>query len=125
MLNYCVRFEHSFFFCCHVVVGAVKEIDWFSPNGEKIESNRQDITVIRNDETSSTLTIYNANIATAGTYKCVATDGDQQAEATVNVKIYRTARSIFHFSSTLYLSLYSLCLQDRPLGQSYILKCII
>ncbi|XP_060799793.1 neural cell adhesion molecule 1b isoform X2 [Neoarius graeffei] len=79
--------ESKFFLC--EVVGAVKEIDWFSPNGEKIESNRQDITVIRNDETSSTLTIYNANIATAGTYKCVATDGDQQAEATVNVKIYQ------------------------------------
>lgn len=71
----------------------MKRIDWFSPSGEKIESSRQDITVIRNDETSSTLTIYNAIIDNAGTYKCVATSGDQQAEATVNVKIYRTATS--------------------------------
>lgn len=82
-------------FCSGVVVGAVKGIDWFSPSGEKIESSRQDITVTRNDETSSTLTIYNANADNAGTYKCVATSGDQQAEATVNMKIFRTARSIF------------------------------
>ncbi|XP_053363174.1 neural cell adhesion molecule 1b isoform X1 [Clarias gariepinus] len=79
--------ESKFFLC--EVVGAVKGIDWFSPSGDKIESNRQDITVIRNDETSSTLTIYNANIDNAGTYKCVATIGEQQAEATVNVKIYQ------------------------------------
>ncbi|XP_066518683.1 neural cell adhesion molecule 1b isoform X3 [Hoplias malabaricus] len=79
--------ESKFFLC--EVVGGVKGIDWFSPSGEKIESNRQDITVIRNDETSSTLTIYNANVDSAGTYKCVATSGDQQAEATVNVKIYQ------------------------------------
>ncbi|XP_017345639.1 neural cell adhesion molecule 1b isoform X1 [Ictalurus punctatus] len=79
--------ESKFFLC--EVVGAVKRIDWFSPSGEKIESSRQDITVIRNDETSSTLTIYNAIIDNAGTYKCVATSGDQQAEATVNVKIYQ------------------------------------
>ncbi|XP_049322772.1 neural cell adhesion molecule 1b isoform X2 [Astyanax mexicanus] len=79
--------ESKFFLC--EVVGGVKGIDWFSPTGEKIEPNRQDITVIRNDETSSTLTIYNANVDSAGTYKCVATSGDQQAEATVNVKIYQ------------------------------------
>uniref|UniRef100_A0AAR2KT22 Neural cell adhesion molecule 1b n=1 Tax=Pygocentrus nattereri TaxID=42514 RepID=A0AAR2KT22_PYGNA len=79
--------ESKFFLC--EVTGGVKGIDWFSPSGEKIETNRQDITVFRNDETSSTLTIYNANIDSAGTYKCVATSGDQQAEATVNVKIYQ------------------------------------
>ncbi|TSQ58029.1 Neural cell adhesion molecule 1 [Bagarius yarrelli] len=79
--------ESKFFLC--EVVGAVKGIDWFSPSGEKIESSRQDITVIRNDETSSTLTIYNVNTDNAGTYKCVAISGDQQAEATVNVKIYQ------------------------------------
>lgn len=79
--------ESKFFLC--EVVGGVKGIDWFSPSGEKIEPNRQDITVIRNDETSSTLTIYKASADNAGTYKCVATSGDQQAEATVNVKIYQ------------------------------------
>ncbi|KAK3560936.1 hypothetical protein QTP86_023125, partial [Hemibagrus guttatus] len=79
--------ESKFFLC--EVVGAVKGIDWISPSGEKIESSRQDITVIRNDETSSTLTIYNVNADNAGTYKCVANSGEQQAEATVNVKIYQ------------------------------------
>ncbi|XP_036416436.1 neural cell adhesion molecule 1b isoform X1 [Colossoma macropomum] len=79
--------ESKFFLC--EVMGGVKGIDWFSPSGEKIETNRQDITVFRNDETSSTLTIYNANVDSAGTYKCVGTSGDQQAEATVNVKIYQ------------------------------------
>ncbi|XP_058270204.1 neural cell adhesion molecule 1b isoform X2 [Hemibagrus wyckioides] len=79
--------ESKFFLC--EVVGAVKGIDWISPSGEKIESSRQDITVIRSDETSSTLTIYNANADNAGTYKCVANSGEQQAEATVNVKIYQ------------------------------------
>ncbi|XP_027029792.1 neural cell adhesion molecule 1b isoform X14 [Tachysurus fulvidraco] len=79
--------ESKFFLC--QVVGTVKGIDWFSPSGEKIESSRQDITVTRNDEISSTLTIYNANADNAGTYKCVATSGDQQAEATVNVKIFQ------------------------------------
>ncbi|XP_062873049.1 neural cell adhesion molecule 1b [Trichomycterus rosablanca] len=79
--------ESKFFLC--EVAGGVKEMDWFSPTGEKIESNRQDITVIRNDETSSTLTIYSASVENAGTYKCIASNKGQQAEATVNVKIYQ------------------------------------
>lgn len=72
-----------------VVIGGAKEIDWFAPTGEKIEPGKQDVSVIRNDETSSTLTIYNAKVENAGTYKCVASSGDQDAEATVNLKIYR------------------------------------
>uniref|UniRef100_A0A672RA15 Neural cell adhesion molecule 1b n=1 Tax=Sinocyclocheilus grahami TaxID=75366 RepID=A0A672RA15_SINGR len=48
-----------------------------------------DVSVIRNDETSSTLTIYNAKVDNAGTYKCVASSGDREAEATVNLKIYQ------------------------------------
>ncbi|XP_076832356.1 neural cell adhesion molecule 1b isoform X2 [Brachyhypopomus gauderio] len=79
--------ESKFFLC--EVIGGTKGIDWFSPTGEKIEPNRQDVSAFRNDETSSTLTIYNANVDNAGTYKCVATSRDQQAEATVNVKIYQ------------------------------------
>ncbi|XP_067220432.1 neural cell adhesion molecule 1b isoform X6 [Chanodichthys erythropterus] len=78
----------SRFFLCEVIGGA-KEIDWFSPTGEKIEPGKQDVSVIRNDETSSTLTIYNAKVDNAGTYKCVASSGDQDAEATVNLKIYQ------------------------------------
>ncbi|XP_026081974.1 neural cell adhesion molecule 1-like isoform X6 [Carassius auratus] len=78
----------SRFFLCEVIGGA-KEIDWFSPTGEKIEPGRLDVSVIRNDETSSTLTIYNAKVDNAGTYKCVASSGDREAEATVNLKIYQ------------------------------------
>ncbi|XP_058655836.1 neural cell adhesion molecule 1b isoform X7 [Onychostoma macrolepis] len=78
----------SRFFLCEVIGGA-KEIDWFAPTGEKIELGRLDISVIRNDETSSTLTIYNAKVDNAGTYKCVASSGDREAEATVNLKIYQ------------------------------------
>ncbi|XP_051535433.1 neural cell adhesion molecule 1b isoform X3 [Myxocyprinus asiaticus] len=87
--------ESRFFLC--EVIGGVKEIDWFSPSGEKIEPGRLDVSVIRNDvirndvisETSSILTIYNAKVDHAGTYKCVASSGDQEAEATVNLKIYQ------------------------------------
>ncbi|XP_067307257.1 neural cell adhesion molecule 1b isoform X3 [Pseudorasbora parva] len=78
----------SRFFLCEVIGGA-KEIDWFAPTGEKIEPGKQDISVIRTDETSSTLTIYNAKVDNAGTYRCVASSGDQDAEATVNLKIYQ------------------------------------
>ncbi|XP_060792120.1 neural cell adhesion molecule 1a isoform X1 [Neoarius graeffei] len=79
--------ESKFFLC--EVVGDVKDIDWFAPSGEKLLPNRQDIIVSRNDETSSTLTIYSATVDNAGIYKCVAKDGDNEAEATVNVKIYQ------------------------------------
>ncbi|XP_028319982.1 neural cell adhesion molecule 1b isoform X4 [Gouania willdenowi] len=79
--------ESKFFMC--EVVGSAKHIDWFGPSGEKIEPNGPDLTVTRNDESSSTLTLYNAGTESAGTYKCVATTGDQQAESTVNVKIFQ------------------------------------
>lgn len=71
------------------VIGGAKEIDWFSPSGAKIEPGRTDLSVVRTDEASSTLTIYNAKVDHAGTYKCVAGSGDQEAESTVNLKIYR------------------------------------
>ncbi|KAM3875512.1 LOW QUALITY PROTEIN: neural cell adhesion molecule 1b [Diretmus argenteus] len=79
--------ESKFFLC--EVVGVAKQIDWFAPSGDRIEPNRPDITVTRNDESSSTLTLYKAGTDNAGTYKCVATNGDQQAESTVIVKIYQ------------------------------------
>uniref|UniRef100_A0A4W6G559 Neural cell adhesion molecule 1b n=1 Tax=Lates calcarifer TaxID=8187 RepID=A0A4W6G559_LATCA len=71
------------------VVGVAKHIDWFGPSGDRIEPNRPDITVTRNDESSSTLTLYKAGTENAGTYKCVATNGDQQGESTVKVKIFQ------------------------------------
>uniref|UniRef100_A0A674B2Y2 Neural cell adhesion molecule 1b n=1 Tax=Salmo trutta TaxID=8032 RepID=A0A674B2Y2_SALTR len=79
--------ESKFFLC--EVVGVAKEIDWYSPSGERIEPNKPEITVTRNDESSSTLTLYKAGVDSAGTYKCLATNGDQSAEATVNVKFYQ------------------------------------
>ncbi|XP_060746511.1 neural cell adhesion molecule 1a isoform X1 [Tachysurus vachellii] len=79
--------ESKFFLC--EVVGEVNDIDWFAPNGDKLLPNRQDISVNRNDDTSSTLTIYSATVDNAGIYKCVAKSGDKEAEATVNVKIYQ------------------------------------
>ncbi|XP_029372704.1 neural cell adhesion molecule 1b isoform X1 [Echeneis naucrates] len=79
--------ESKFFMC--EVVGVAKHIDWFGPSGDRIEPNRPDITVTRNDESSSTLTLYKAGTENAGTYKCVAANGDQQAESTVKVKIFQ------------------------------------
>lgn len=70
------------------VVGEVKDIDWFDPSGEKILPNRQDISVTRTEQTS-TLVIYKANMDNAGMYMCVAKDGEQEAQATVRVTIYR------------------------------------
>ncbi|KAF7669820.1 hypothetical protein LDENG_00134120 [Lucifuga dentata] len=79
--------ESKFFMC--EVVGVAKLIDWFGPNGDRIEPNRPDITVTRNDESSSILTLYRVGTDSEGTYKCVASSGDKQAEATVKVKIFQ------------------------------------
>ncbi|XP_074535095.1 neural cell adhesion molecule 1b isoform X2 [Halichoeres trimaculatus] len=79
--------ESKFFMC--EVIGIPKQIDWFGPNGERIDLNRADVTVTRNDESSSTLTLYKAGSENAGTYRCVATSGDQQAESTIKVKIFQ------------------------------------
>ncbi|XP_020918481.1 neural cell adhesion molecule 1 isoform X30 [Sus scrofa] len=81
----------SKFFLCQVAGDAKdKDISWFSPNGEKLTPNQQRISVVWNDDSSSTLTIYNANIDDAGIYKCVVTAEDgTESEATVNVKIFQ------------------------------------
>ncbi|CAM9106792.1 unnamed protein product, partial [Lampetra planeri] len=79
--------ESKFFMC--EVLGVAKHIDWYGPKGDRIESNRADVTVTRNDESSSTLTLYKAGTENAGTYKCVATNGDQRGESTVKVKIFQ------------------------------------
>lgn len=80
------------FFPVFSVAGVAKHIDWFGPSGDRIEQNSPDITVTRNDESSSILTLYKAGTEDAGVYKCVATNGDQQAESTVKVKIFREFR---------------------------------
>ncbi|XP_026090788.1 neural cell adhesion molecule 1-like isoform X2 [Carassius auratus] len=79
--------ESKFFLC--EVVGDAKEIDWFAPNGEKLLPGRPDISISKNDDFSSTLTIYNANVDHAGMYKCVAKSGDKESQGTVIVKIFQ------------------------------------
>ncbi|XP_047463920.1 neural cell adhesion molecule 1a isoform X11 [Mugil cephalus] len=79
--------ESKFFLC--EVVGDAKDIDWYGPGGEKILPNRQDISVSRTDEVTSTLTIYHANVENAGIYMCVAKSGDQEAQSSVWVKIFQ------------------------------------
>ncbi|XP_074833017.1 neural cell adhesion molecule 1 isoform X8 [Carettochelys insculpta] len=82
--------ESKFFLCQVTGEAKAKDISWFSPNGEKLTPNQQRISVVRNDDFSSTLTIYNANIDDAGIYKCVITTEEEgDSEATVNVKIFQ------------------------------------
>uniref|UniRef100_A0A669CL75 Neural cell adhesion molecule 1a n=1 Tax=Oreochromis niloticus TaxID=8128 RepID=A0A669CL75_ORENI len=82
----------SKFFICEVV-GDAKDIDWYAPSGEKILPSGEKIlpnrAVSRIDEATSTLTIYHATVDSAGIYKCVAKDGDKEAQATVQVKIFQ------------------------------------
>uniref|UniRef100_A0A3Q3L298 Neural cell adhesion molecule 1a n=1 Tax=Mastacembelus armatus TaxID=205130 RepID=A0A3Q3L298_9TELE len=79
--------ESKFFLC--KVLGDAEDIDWYAPSGEKILPNRPDIFVSQGDGTTSTLTIYHANVDSAGIYKCVAKNGDKEAQATVQVKIFQ------------------------------------
>ncbi|XP_075028965.1 neural cell adhesion molecule 1 isoform X2 [Calonectris borealis] len=82
--------ESKFFLCQVAGEAKYKDIFWFSPNGEKLTPNQQRISVVRNDDFSSTLTIYNANIDDAGIYKCVVSSVEEEdSEATVNVKIFQ------------------------------------
>ncbi|NWV06810.1 NCAM1 protein, partial [Ptilonorhynchus violaceus] len=82
--------ESKFFLCQVAGEAKFKDISWFSPNGERLSPNQQRISVVRNDDFSSTLTIYNANIDDAGIYKCVVSGADgADSEATVNVKIFQ------------------------------------
>uniref|UniRef100_A0A8C6UT68 Neural cell adhesion molecule 1a n=1 Tax=Neogobius melanostomus TaxID=47308 RepID=A0A8C6UT68_9GOBI len=78
----------SKFFICEVV-GDAKDIDWYNPQGEKILPDNPNIFVSRNDESTSTLTIYHATVDNAGIYKCMAKAPGQEAEATVQVKIFQ------------------------------------
>ncbi|KAM9299588.1 neural cell adhesion molecule 1 isoform 3-T3 [Gastrophryne carolinensis] len=78
--------ESKFFFC--QVTGKASEIYWESPSGEKL-INQQQISVVKSDDYSSTLTIYNASIQDAGTYKCIATAPEGRAESTVVLQIYQ------------------------------------
>ncbi|XP_053126186.1 neural cell adhesion molecule 1 isoform X6 [Hemicordylus capensis] len=79
----------SKFFLCQVTGDAKsKEIFWFAPNGEKLTTNQQHISVVRTED-SSTLTIYNVNIDDAGIYKCAVSSEEGEVEATLNVQIFQ------------------------------------
>ncbi|XP_040181940.1 neural cell adhesion molecule 1 isoform X4 [Rana temporaria] len=82
-----IALEESKFFLCQVT-GEASEIYWESPSGERL-NNQQQISVIRSDDYSSTLTIYNASIQDAGTYKCIATGPEGRGESTVKLQIYQ------------------------------------
>lgn len=83
-----ISLGESKFFSCQVV-GDAKDIDWYNPQGEKILPDNPNIFVSRNDESTSTLTIYHATLDNAGIYKCVAKAPGQEAEATVQVKMFQ------------------------------------
>ncbi|XP_044138209.1 neural cell adhesion molecule 1 isoform X2 [Bufo gargarizans] len=79
--------ESKFFLC--QVIGEAKEIYWESPSGERL-GNQQQISVVKSDDYSSTLTIYNASIHDAGTYKCIASNPEEgRSESTVTLQIYQ------------------------------------
>ncbi|XP_073441408.1 neural cell adhesion molecule 1 isoform X2 [Dendrobates tinctorius] len=79
--------ESKFFLC--QVIGEATEIYWESPTGQRL-TNQQQISVVKNDDYSSTLTIYNASIPDAGTYKCIASNPEEgRSESTVTLKIYQ------------------------------------
>lgn len=76
------------------MVGDASEIDWYSPSGEKILPDREDFSVSRNDEATSLLIIYKATESSAGMYKCVARSEDKEAQATVELTIFRKSGSV-------------------------------
>ncbi|XP_063799241.1 neural cell adhesion molecule 1 isoform X3 [Pseudophryne corroboree] len=79
--------ESKFFLC--QVYGEATEIYWESPTGERL-TNQQQISVVKSDDYTSTLTIYNASIQDAGTYKCIATSPEEgRSEGTVQLQIYQ------------------------------------
>lgn len=78
--------ESKFFLC--QVTGEATEIFWESPSGDRL-TNQQQISVVKSDDYSSVLTIYNASIQDAGTYKCIASNADGREESTVKLQIYQ------------------------------------
>ncbi|XP_062478110.1 neural cell adhesion molecule 2 isoform X2 [Pezoporus occidentalis] len=78
--------ESKFFTC--TAIGEPDNIDWYSPQGEKIVSSQR--VVVQKEGVRSRLTIYNADIEDAGIYRCQASDAEGQTqEATVVLEIYQ------------------------------------
>ncbi|XP_696022.6 uncharacterized protein aebp1b isoform X1 [Danio rerio] len=64
-----------------------KNINWVSPNGEKVLTKHGNLKVHNHGSVLSSLTVLNANLNNAGIYKCVATNGDTESQATVKLDI--------------------------------------
>ncbi|XP_035390960.1 neural cell adhesion molecule 2 isoform X4 [Electrophorus electricus] len=78
--------ESKFFTC--TVIGDAVNMNWYSPQGERIISNQR--LVIHTEGVRSRLTIYNAIIEDAGIYRCQVSDSKGQTqEATVVLEIYQ------------------------------------
>ncbi|XP_056319147.1 inactive carboxypeptidase-like protein X2 isoform X2 [Danio aesculapii] len=77
--------QHKHLLC--KVSGDAKNISWFSPNGEKILTKHGNLKVHNHGNALSSLIALNANLNNAGIYKCVATNGDTELQATVKLDI--------------------------------------
>uniref|UniRef100_A0A671RGB0 Inactive carboxypeptidase-like protein X2 n=1 Tax=Sinocyclocheilus anshuiensis TaxID=1608454 RepID=A0A671RGB0_9TELE len=69
------------------VDGGAEEIAWFSPNGEKILTKRDNLEVRSHGNSLSSLIVLNANLNNAGIYKCVARNWDTESHATAKLDI--------------------------------------
>ncbi|KAK1802792.1 hypothetical protein P4O66_021328, partial [Electrophorus voltai] len=77
-----------FLYCPSPVIGDAVNMNWYSPQGERIISNQR--LVIHTEGVRSRLTIYNAIIEDAGIYRCQVSDSKGQTqEATVVLEIYQ------------------------------------
>ncbi len=90
------------------------EINWFSPNGEKILTKRDNLEVRNHGNSLSSLIVLNANLNHAGTYKCVARNGDTETQATVKLDIlckYLHYEIQFYDFMTVFMSNLTFCIQ--------------
>lgn len=69
------------------VVGDADEIDWFSPNGEKLIGNHKNLRVHKRGKSRSSVIVLNADLEHAGIYKCVARNRDAESRATAKLEI--------------------------------------
>ncbi|XP_051950936.1 inactive carboxypeptidase-like protein X2 [Xyrauchen texanus] len=69
------------------VNGNAEEIDWFSPGGERLLRNHDNLKVHKHGKSLCSLMVINANLNIAGIYTCVARNRDTESKATANLEI--------------------------------------
>ncbi|XP_051508777.1 adipocyte enhancer-binding protein 1-like isoform X2 [Myxocyprinus asiaticus] len=69
------------------VNGNAEEIDWFSPGGERLLRNHENLKVHKHGKSLSSLMVLNANLNIAGIYTCVARNREIESKATANLEI--------------------------------------